>query len=197
VAFVCYCFRLPNRRQCLLSRSPGVYYLQDDKNWIGLQKAAISQTKLSGKGLFVETGGYTSLGTDVICQGANASLRISIPRPTFYVRDVGPSTDVLLIQLTKKRDSRTFHKSSGDATVENKAGARKADIRKTAVTVYPEGTFSITPTIDLKPGEYLLVIGEADAVDFGFDPKKQQTSHRYFLGPVNEIVSIVDISVPL
>jgi hypothetical protein len=153
--------------------SPGAYYLQNDQNWVGLQKAAITHTKLSGKGLFVETGGYTSLGTVVICQGAKASVRIYAPRPTFYIRNVGPSTDVLLIQLTKQKDSRSFHKSSGDASVENKAGARKADIRKTVVTVFPEGTFSITPTVDLKPGEYLLVIGEADAgFDFGIDPKK-------------------------
>jgi hypothetical protein len=153
--------------------SPGVYYRQNDQNWVSLQKAAITHTKLSGKGLFVETGGYTSLGTVVICQGAKASMRIDTPRPTFYFRDVGPATDVLLIQLTKQSDSRTFHKSSGDASVENKTGARKADIRKTAVTVFAERTFSITPTVDLKPGEYLLVIGEADAgFDFGIDPKK-------------------------
>jgi hypothetical protein len=153
--------------------SPGVYYLQNDQKWVGLQKAAITHTKLSGRGLFVETGGYTSLGTDVICQGAKASVRINLPRPTFYIRDVGPSGDVLLIQLTKQRDSRTFHKSSGDSSVENKVGARKADIRKTAATVFPEGTFSIAPTVDLKPGEYLLVIGEADAgFDFGIDPGK-------------------------
>ena len=79
----------------------------------------------------------------------------------------------MLIQLTKQRDSRNFHKSSGDSSVENKVGARKADIRKTAVTVFPEGTFSITPAVDLKPGEYLLVIGEADAgFDFGIEPRK-------------------------
>jgi len=156
-----------------IPNSPGVYYLQNDQNWVGLQKAAITRTKLSGKGLFVETGGYTSLGTEVICQGAKASVRINIPRPTFYIRGVGSSDDVLLIQLTKRRDSRAFHKSSGDSSVENKVGARKADIRKTAVTVFPEGTFSITPAVDLKPGEYLLVIGEADAgFDFGIDPRK-------------------------
>jgi hypothetical protein len=153
--------------------APGVYYLQNDSGWIALPKAAISQTKLSGKDLFVETGGFTSLGTEVVCQGAKASIRIASARPTFYARDAGPSTDVLLIQLTKQKDSRTFHKSSASATVENKLGARKSDIRKTAVAVYPGNIFSITPTIDLKPGEYLLVIGEADAGhDFGIDAKK-------------------------
>jgi hypothetical protein len=175
--FMAFCLLLFQVSQSVpvpdIPSSPGVYYLQSDKNWVGLQKAAISHTKLSGKGLFVETGGYTSLGENVICQGAKASVRTSIPRPTFYVRDVGASTDVLIIQLTKQRDSRTFHKSSGDSSVENKVGARKTDLRKTEVTVYSAGAFSITPAADLKPGEYLLVIGEADAgFDFGIDAKK-------------------------
>jgi hypothetical protein len=153
--------------------SPGVYYRQNDKTWVNLPKAPIAETKTKGIGLFVETGGYTNLGTDVVCLGAKATTRVLGPRPTFYVRDLGPSGDVLLIRLTDRKTSRTFHKSSADSTTQNKVGARKSDIRQTAVVVFSEKLFSITPEVDLAPGEYLLVIGQPDSsFDFGIDRKK-------------------------
>ncbi len=153
--------------------SPGVYYRQNDNNWIGIPRASVSSTKAKGLDLFVETGGFTKLGTDIACPGARASTRISAPRPTFYVRESDGPKDAMLIRLTQKKTSRTFHTSSADATVENKEGFRKADIRKTIVTEYPEKIASITPEEDLKPGEYLLVLGAEDiSFDFGIDPKR-------------------------
>jgi hypothetical protein len=78
--------------------------------------------------------------------------------------------DVTLVQLTKKKKSRTFHTSSGSSTVENKMGFRKSDIRQTSIANYPEGIFSVTPDTDLKAGEYLLVVGTAaNSFDFGID----------------------------
>ena len=151
---------------------PGVYFQQDNK-WIGIKPAPVSGTKTKGLGTFVDTGGYTDLGTDVVLPGAASSIRISIPKPTFYVRGIGYSKDAMLIRLIRKGKSRVFHTSSGDATVENKEGFRKADIRKTVVTDYPDGTYSITPESDLKPEEYLLVLGDtASTFDFGIDPAK-------------------------
>ncbi len=156
-----------------LPNSPGVYYRQADKKWMGLQKAAVSKTKTKGLDLFAQTGGYTNLGVDVVCQGAKASTRIPVAQPRFYVRGLEPSEDVTLVRLTQKENSRTFHISSGDANVENKQGFRKADIRKVVVRKYPDGVFSITPESDLRPGEYLLVIGSPEnSFDFGIDRKK-------------------------
>jgi len=153
--------------------SAGVYYRQNDNNWIGIPHAPVSSAKAKGLGLFVETGGYTNLGTDIVCPGAKASTRILAPRPTFYVRESGRPKDAMLIRLTQKKKSRTFHTSSADATVENKEGFRKANIRKTIVTEYPDKIASITPEEDLKPGEYLLVLGAEDiSFDFGIDPKR-------------------------
>jgi len=153
---------------------PGVYYQNSDKSWISIPKAAITKSKLTGTGLFVETGGYTNLGTDVVCDGARASMRVSGPRPVFYVRGIGPSSDALLIHLTKKKSTRTFYKSSANSSFENKIGAKKSDIRRTAVNVVSEETYSITPDVDLKPGEYLMVIGDPEnSFDFGIDPTKK------------------------
>jgi hypothetical protein len=151
---------------------PGIYFMQDDGKWVGIPKAS-AEARAKGLALFVETGGYTNLGTDVALPGAKSAIRIAAPRPVFYVREVGRSKDVILIQLKQKGESRTFRTSSGDATVENKNGFRKADIRKAAVTEYPDGTFSITPERELKPGEYMLVLGDTAAgFDFGIDLKK-------------------------
>ena len=156
-----------------LPNSPGVYYRQADKNWIALQKAPVSRTKTKGLDLFAETGGYTNLGVDVVCEGAKASTRIPAPKPRFYVRGLEPSEDVTLVRLSQKENSRTFHISSGNANVENKQGFRKADIRKVVVSKYPDGIFSVTPESDLRPGEYLLVIGSPEnSFDFGIDRKK-------------------------
>lgn len=152
---------------------PGVYYRQNDTNWVSIPRALLSNTKAKGLGLFVETGGYTNLGTDIVCPGSRASTRILAPRPTFYVRESGRPKDAMLIRLTQKKKSRTFHTSSNDVSVENKEGFRKANIRKTIVTEYPGGIVSVTPEGDLKPGEYLLVLGAEDtSFDFGIDPKR-------------------------
>ena len=155
-----------------LPAASGVYLRQDDK-WIAFKPAQISGSKTKGLGSFVDTGGYTNLGTNASIPGAKSSTRIFIPQPTFYVREVGHSKDVMLIRLAKSGNSRTFHTSTGDATVENKEGFRKADIRKTIVTEYPDGTYSVKPEDELKPGEYLVVFGDVgSSYDFGIDEQK-------------------------
>jgi hypothetical protein len=153
--------------------SPGVYYMQDNGKWGTLTAASGAKTTTKGLDLFVETGGYTNLETDVVCQGARANTRISIPRPTFYVRGVGAAGNAILVEFTQKKERRTFRKSSANVTAENRIGVRKGAVRQTTVTTYPGGIFSVTPEAGLKPGEYLLVLGDAAAsYDFGIDRKK-------------------------
>ena len=153
--------------------APGVYLQQDGKNWTSLQKAAISATKADGLDLFVATGGFTDLALEAVIQGAKASVRLFTPRPMLYVRGAGSPEDLALIQLSRKKQSRTFRTSSGDSTLGNKAGFRKEDIRKLSARAYSDGTFSVIPDTDLKPGEYLLVFRDAgNSFDFGIEPKK-------------------------
>lgn len=149
----------------------GVYMQEGDK-WVGIPKAS-AESKTKGLGLFIETGGYTNLGTDGILTGTKSATRTKTSRPTFYVRETGNPKNVALIQLVKKGGRRTFHTSSADKTTENKLGFKKTVLRKTAVTEHPDGTYSIIPEQDLKPGEYLLVLGDAEtSFDFGIDLKK-------------------------
>ena len=151
----------------------GVYYLQDDKTWISFPKATFSETRANGLDLFVETGGWSNLGMESACPGARSLARISSPRPIFYVREVVAPDKIMLIQLTRKKNSRIFHKSTAHITVENAEGFPKEEIRKVAVANDSHGILTVTPAADLKPGEFLLVLGNTTlSFDFGIDRKK-------------------------
>ncbi len=153
-----------------LPADQGVYYHPEPAQWMRLSPAPIAETKASGIGMYVETEGQTNLNVQIVCRGTKASLRIPNSKPTFYVRVIGPANDMMLVQLTPKKDSRTIHTSLSESTVSNKEGFRKSDIRKLQLTEYSDGSFSATPEENLKKGEYLLVFGTATAgFDFGID----------------------------
>jgi hypothetical protein len=153
-----------------IPEASGIYYLQNDVHWIRLQPASIEKMKTKGLEQFVETGGYTNLGMNIICRGAKAALRLTVAQPIFFVRAAGSSKDAMLIRLAQKNDARTFYISSINFSAENKGGFNKGDIRKLAVTEFPDHTFSLAPEGKLSPGEYLIVFGSATSgFDFGID----------------------------
>ena len=148
----------------------GVYYRLGYGQWQKLTPAPMADMKTKGMGTFIETEGLTNIGMDVVYKGPRAAVQISDRLPSLYVRGTGPANDVVLVQLTQRKDSRSVHASSAAATLENKGGFRKADIRKVTTTIYTDGSFSVTPEEDLKPGEYLLAFGYATAgYDFGIE----------------------------
>ncbi len=154
-------------------KAPGIYYKLNNAEWISLQPAPVDEMKVRGMEMFVDTGAYTNVKLNVVCRGAKASLRISVPKPTFFVRDTGSAKDVILIRLIQKKDKRTYKMSYDAATIQNKGGFDKGNIHKTVISVNPDNSFLLTPEEDLKPGEYLLVFGNATAgFDFGIDPLK-------------------------
>ena len=153
--------------------APGVYFLQNNKEWINLQPAVIQNANAKGIGLFVETEGYTNQGMDVICRGSRASVRFSLQKPTLYIRGIAQAKDAELVRLTQKKDSREFKTSFSNVTVQNKGGFRKQDLYNLEATNLPDGSLSIVPEKDLPPGEYLLAFGSAaTAYDFGIDKTK-------------------------
>jgi hypothetical protein len=156
-----------------IPEASGVYYLQNNVHWIRLQPASIDKMKTKGLELFVETGGYTNLGMNIIYPGAKAALRLTVAKPIFFVREAGSSKDAILIRLAQKNNARTFYASSIDSSAENKGGFKKGDIRKLAATEYPDHTYSLAPEEKLSSGEYLLVFGSATSgFDFGIDKTK-------------------------
>jgi hypothetical protein len=134
----------------------------------------MANMKTKGVDMFLETYGLTSLDLAIDYDGARSKAQISSPRPSFYCRAAGSAKDALIIQLTTKKDRRTIRTSSGNATTANKGGFKKDAIRNVTVTEYRDGSFSVAPQQDLRPGEYLLVFGPANTgFDFGI-PKQSR-----------------------
>jgi hypothetical protein len=80
----------------------------------------------------------------------------------------------MIILVTRKKDSRTLQSSSNAAGVDNKGGFKKRDIQSVTVTIYADNSYAVIPDADLKPGEYLLLLGFAHAgFDFGIVPAKR------------------------
>ncbi len=152
----------------------GVYYLQGDGKWFKLDKPVAAKSKTKGMGLFIETDGLANVNMTTVYYGAEASLEISTPRPTLYVRGAGSPQDAVIVQLLRKKDSRVLQTSKEAATVENKGGFKKAEIHKVTATAYSDDSFSVTPDNDLKPGEYLLVFSNSgSAFEFGVTAAKK------------------------
>jgi hypothetical protein len=152
----------------------GLYYLQNNTQWIRLEPAPRASKKTRGIGSYVDSGGFTGLATSIVFTGARATMRIEYARPTFFVRGPGFPRDAILVRLTERKDSRALSASTADATVGNKEGFRKEDIRKIGTAAHSKDLFSVTPEADLKSGEYLLVFGYVtNSFDFAIDPPKK------------------------
>ncbi len=150
----------------------GVYCRLNSGGWMSLNPAAMADVTAKGLELFVDTGGYTSLGTQGVLENPRSAARIPERRPTFYVRGAVSPDDAMIIRLDQKKSRRSFETSSADATTGNKGGFKEKDIFKTATVVFSDGSFSVIPERELKAGEYMLVFGYADrGFDFGIDKK--------------------------
>lgn len=157
-----------------LPANPGVYYRRGDAAWIKLEPAAVVDSRMSGLDQFIYTDGMTDVTTSVVYGGAQARVQISDPRPVLYIRGAGSSADAMIVHLTRRKDRRTTQISHSAASVDNKGGFKRGEIRKAAVLLYSDDSFSLTPEEELKPGEYLIAFGYPDkAYDFGIAQYKK------------------------
>lgn len=148
----------------------GIYFLHKSTGWIALNPAPVIEMKTKGMKNFVDSGGYTNLGMSIFFRGAKASRRILDPIPRFFVRKDGVSKNLIIVRLLQKKDQRTCQTSPSAATMENKKGFKKEDVLRMGIIEYPDGSFSAIPESALKPGEYLLVMGDPSSIyDFGID----------------------------
>ena len=139
-----------------------------------MESAAVSDMKTKGMNSFILTDGYMNLNMTIIYTGSRAPLQITTPRPAFYARGAGFAQDAVIAQLSRAKDSRTLQTVSSAGGAGNKLGVRKNELRNSTVTVYADDSFSIVPDEDLKPGEYMLLFGNANTgYDFGvITPRK-------------------------
>ena len=153
---------------------PGVYCRQGDLPWTKMESAAVSDMKTKGMDSFIRTDGYMNLNMTIIYAGSRAPLQITAPRPAFYVRGLGFAKDAVIAQLSRAKDSRTLQTVSSAGGVDNKLGVKKSELRSSTVTVYADDSFSIVPDEDLKPGEYILLFGNANTgYDFAITTPKR------------------------
>jgi hypothetical protein len=154
--------------------SPGVYFRSGDSQWVKIESASLADTRTKGLELFLETGGLYSPDMTIIYQGARAPMQLTVLRPTLYVRGIGSPSDAIMVQLTRRKDSRTLQTSASAVASDNKGGFRKKEIQSATVTVFADDAFSVTPDKDLKPGEYLLLLSLTHpGFDFGITPPKK------------------------
>ncbi len=146
-----------------LPAAAGVYFRQNDGQWTKMDTAVLAKMKSKGMGGFLETDGYMNLNVTVAYLGVQAPLQIPAALPTLFVRGVGSPKDAMIVRLTRGKETRTVQTDSSLATVDNRAGFRKEEIQAVTVTVYADNSFAVAPERDLKPGEYALVFGFANA----------------------------------
>ena len=153
---------------------PGVYLRSGDLQWIRVEPASLADTRTKGLELFLEAGGIERPDITIVYRGARAPMQLSVPRPTLYVRGIGSPADAVMVQLTRRKDSRTLQTSASAVASDNKGGFRKKEIQSATVTVFADDAFSVTPDKDLKPGEYLLLLSLTHpGFDFGITPPKK------------------------
>ncbi len=151
----------------------GVFVRSGAGGWIKLERAKTDDSKAHGMGRFLETDGLSGLNMTLEYHGTRAAIQISERRPTFHVRGIGSAKEALIVQLTRKKDSREVKIDTTEASSDNKVGFKRGEIRRVATASLSKTAFTVVPDLELKPGEYLLVLGDATAIfDFGVSPSK-------------------------
>lgn len=157
-----------------MPKEQGIFY-KAPSGWVPLQEAQSSGAKTTGMGKALLTGGWGG-GGDVVMvfSGAEAPVQISESKPTFYSRpQVQSPRDLLIVRMDKKKDHRELQTTSG--AVFKSAEYKKSNVVQVSTTMISADVMSITPTTDLKDGEYLLVFsyGGSGGYDFGVNQKKK------------------------
>ncbi len=150
----------------------GVFYLQSSGKWLKLDPAYVDRSKVKGLEAYVDTDGYTALNMNHEYLGVSAPLQLTEKQPVFYVRRIGSPEYAQIVHLTKKKDVRTVRTVAQEMSISNRGGFKRDEIRPVTITALSDGSYSITPVSELKPGEYLLALGSAIVgYDFGITQK--------------------------
>jgi len=137
-------------------------YLQKGDEWIRLHYQPAKRVPVG------EMGYVTGIlhRTRVFLLGERAEVRISDRQPAIYFYGANPADFYTLVRLEKKDGLREFHYSiypvGGSAQVVDEYLV-KVNIERTGKDLY-----RLTPSQELKPGEYGIVLGDS-ICPFGID----------------------------
>ena len=146
------------------------YFYKSGTEWIELNHSSISKAKLKGTEKMFLSGGIIGGGMDLVYEGPQATLKVTGPRPTFYVHLPGQSsfidqyffrsrTKQVIVQMDQKKSTRLLEITPvGIFNWFPHSKFKKKDMHETVVTRVSSDVIAITPSSDLKPGEYLLTV---------------------------------------
>jgi hypothetical protein len=100
--------------------------------------------------------GLGAVRLTAVVPGANASLAILDPRPTFYLRGERPGNETYLVQGSQREDHREFHMTR-DSGFEAWMRFRQKDLADVEVEPLGADLVRLRPRARLEPGEYAIV----------------------------------------
>jgi hypothetical protein len=153
--------------------SSGVY-CKTASGWVELESLPMSSMKTApnwGRTM----AGINSNKLIYLYNGAEAPVKISETRPTFYLRYYRGYTSARnfsIVRMDQKKDHRelqTTHATFSGTSV----GYNEKDIVAVDFTIVSDGLYAITPKADLVKGEYVFTIAGTLLWDFGITGDKK------------------------
>jgi hypothetical protein len=152
----------------------GAYYKSAADQFVKLESISMAGggAKHMGK-VFVPFGTPQMVWT---YRGAEAPIKIIEKRPVFYVRNYaaildGPYTGVrnaVIVRFDKKSDHRELQTTSGGNAFTLKSGFSKERVVELEAKKIGDEVYSLTPTSDIPPGEYLLTFNSTGSSGYDF-----------------------------
>ena len=139
-----------------LPAAPGVYAFDGTRVIPMIQSSALeaADKKRAALGILMPAP-LLKKETLIILPGAKAAVRISNPRPRFFVQDSDTwAAKAQLLPLAERKDSRIVEKIRSGIGVGKSGEVREAfPLERTRLAA---GLFELTPARPLRPGEYAL-----------------------------------------
>ncbi len=129
-------------------KNPGVYY-QSGQSWVQLEKVVPESTKLDKP--FMGIGTYRFIAR---YRDTEAPTQLAVQRPVFcLVLPSAPIQEFSIVQFEKKGKYRQsqYLSSTVGGTMTTQKYVTRVDVARVA-----NDLFTVTPSSDLAPGEYLL-----------------------------------------
>jgi hypothetical protein len=153
----------------------GFYYHKTPQGWQQLQPISMAGGGLKHVGKMLVPGLTPQFVWTF--RGAESPIQIEDKRPTFCVKELpelatimGRSErDLLIVRFDKKKDHRELQTTNGGNMFTFKAGLSKDRLPDIATKTISDGVFVVTPTEDLKPGEYMITFSAAGNNGYDFE----------------------------
>lgn len=154
------------------------FYFQSSQGWQKLEQLSMAGGGLKHVGkMFVP--GLTPQFVWTF-RDAESPIQIGDKKPTFCIKEspmmasvAGRSDrDLLIIRFDKKKDHRELQTTSGGNMFTFKSGISKDRMPDIVTKTVTDGIFMLTPSEDLKPGEYMVTFSALgnSGYDFGIKP---------------------------